>query len=242
MRLGAIVLLTSLAAGTVSGQNVTFSFASDAASAEPTFEGEANTGVIRNVRVPTGLYVDDANGPLPTLEYDTRFYSDFQITYSGSVNLPGGQVLHTYGIDGNFSFLGGGDGRVMTVDVSDGVLTALGDASGWGSTATIQASSIAGSTVNYTWENATQAAYGLFMDASTSDMTDAAFTLTNIFSFPAGAGGVPGVTIDAQTGLPNVAWESEGSYSGSANFIPAPGTAVIAGLGIGALGRRRRNS
>jgi len=242
MRLGAIVLLTSLTAGLASAQSVTFSFASDVASAEPTFEGDANTGVINNIRVPTGLLVDDANGPLPTLSYDTRFYVDFQMTYSGSFNLPGGQVLHTYAIDGNFRFLGGGDGQVMTVDVSDGVLTALGNANGWGSTATIQASSIAGSSVNYTWQNATQAAYGLFMGASSSDMTDAAFTLTNIFSFPAGAAGVPGVTIDAQTGLPNVAWESEGSYSGSAFFVPAPGTVAVAGLGLAAMGRRRRHS
>ena len=242
MRLGAVVLLT-LTAGIASAEpNVTFSFASDVASNEPTFEGGAGNGIISNSRVPTDLFVDDANGPLPTLTYDTRFYVDFQMTFSGSFNLPGGQVLHTYAIDGNFRFLGGGDGQVMTVDVSDGVLTALGDANGWGSTATIQASSIAGSTVNYTWQNATQAAYGLFMGVSSSDMTDAAFTLTNIFSFPAGAAGVPGVTIDAQTGLPNVAWESEGSYSGSAFFVPAPGTAMITGLGLAALGRRRRHS
>jgi len=241
MRLGAIVLL-SMAAGTASAQNVTFSFASDVASAVPTFEGQANNGVINNVRVPTNLFVDDANGPLPTLEYDTRFYVDFQMDYTGSFNLPGGQVLHTYGIDGNFRFLGGADGQVMTVDISDGVLTALGDANGWGSTASIQASSLSGSSVTYNWQNADQAPYNLFDGSSTSDMTDAAFTLTNIFSFPAGAGGVAGVTIDAQTGLPNVAWESEGSYSGSAFFVPAPGTAVIAGLGIATLGRRRRNS
>lgn len=238
MRLGAIVLL-SMAAGSASAQNVTFSFASDVASAVPTFEGQANNGVINNVRVPTNLFVDDANGPLPTLEYDTSFYVDFQMTYSGSFNLPGGQVLHTYGIDGSFRFQAS---TVMEVTIEDGVLTALGDANGWGSTATIQASSLSGSNVTYEWQSASQPAYNLFTGSSTSDMTDAAFTLTNIFSFPAGAGGVAGVTIDAQTGLPNVAWESEGSYSGSAFFVPAPGTAIIAGLGIATLGRRRRNS
>lgn len=238
MRLGAIVLL-SMAAGTASAQNVTFSFASDVASAVPTFEGQANNGVIDNVRVPTNLFVDDANGPLPTLEYDTSFYVDFQMDYTGSFNLPGGQVLHTYGINGSFRFQAS---TVMSVDITDGVLTALGDANGWGSTATIQASSISGSGVTYNWQAADQAPYNLFGGSSTSDMTDAAFTLTNIFSFPAGAGGVAGVTIDAQTGLPNVAWESEGSYSGSAFFVPAPGTAIIAGLGIATLGRRRRNS
>ena len=238
MRLGAIVVL-SLTAGVASAQNVTFSFASDVASNEPTFEGQADTGVISVVRIPTGLEVDDANGPLPTLSYDTRFYCDFQLTYSGSFNLPGGQVLHTYGVDGTFRFQ---SSTVMQVTIEDGVLTALGDANGWGSTATIQASSLAGSNVNYEWQAASQAAYNLFTGASTSDMTDAAFTLTDIFSFPAGAAGVPGVTINPQTGLPNVAWESEGSYSGSAFFVPAPGTAMIAGLGLTALGRRRRNS
>ncbi len=242
MRLGAVVLLT-LTAGIASAEpNVTFSFASDVASNEPTFEGGAGNGIISNSRVPTDLFVDDANGPLPTLTYDTRFYVDFTMSTIGSTVLPSGQVLHSYSIDGTFRFLGGGDGQVMTVDVSDGVLTALGDATSWGSTATIQASSLAGSTVTYTWQNADQPAYNLFDNAVTSSMTDAAFTLTNILSFPNGGAGVSGVQINPGSGLPAVAWESEGSYSGSAFFVPAPGTAMIAGLGLAALGRRRRHS
>lgn len=240
MRLGAIVLLTLSAGVAAAEPNVTFSFASDVASSVPTFEGEANTGVIANSRVPTNLFVDDANGPLPTLQFDTRFYVDFQMTHSGSFNLPSGQVLHTYAIDGNFEFLGGGDGQVMRVDVTGGVLTALGDATSWGSTATIQASSIAGSTVAYTWQNADQPGYGLFDNATTGDMTDAAFTLTNIFSFPAVGGSVAGVPINPQTGLPSLAWESEGSYSGSAFFVPAPGSVLVSALGVAVLGRRRR--
>src|SRR5690606_2997883 len=107
MRLGAIVLLTLSAGVAAAEPNVTFSFASDVASSVPTFVGEANTGVIDNIRVPTNLFVDDANGPLPTLEYDTSFYVDFQMIYAGPVNLPGGQVLHTYTLSGNFQFLGG---------------------------------------------------------------------------------------------------------------------------------------
>lgn len=240
MRLGAIALLTLSAGVTAAEPNVTFSFASDVASGVPTFVGEANTGVIDNIRVPTNLFVDDANGPLATLEFDTNFYVDFQMTYTGSFNLPSGQVLHTYAIDGNFEFLGGGDGQVMSVDVTGGVLTALGDATSWGSTATIQASSIAGSTVGYTWQNADLPAYNLFDNVTTTDDTDAAFSLTNIFSFPAVGGSVAGVAIDPQTGLPSLAWESEGSYSGSAFFVPAPGTVLVTTLGVAVLGRRRR--
>lgn len=236
MRLGAIVLLT-LSAGIASGQNVTFSFASDVAGDEPTFIGEAGTGVIENLRVDTGLFVDDANGPLPTLGFDTSFYVNFQMTYSGSFNLPGGQVLHTYAIDGAFEFL---SSPTMRATITGGVLTSLGTAGSWGSTATIQASSLSGGTVSYEWLGDDQPAYNLFTGAITSDLTDAAFTLSNILSFPAGGAGAPGVTIDPQTGLPNVAWSSEGSYSGSAYFVPAPGAVTIAGLGIASLARRRR--
>lgn len=197
---------------------------------------------ISSGRTPTvpDLLVDDANGPLPTLVYEhTRFAVDFTLTSLGAATLPTGQVLHSYSVDGTFTFW---LPAVMSASIESGILTVLGDANSWGSSATIQASSLAGSNVTYNWNTDDQPAYNLFNGASTSEMTDVAFTLSNITSFPGGPTTISGVTIDPQTGLPNMTWQSEGSFSGSAFFVPAPGTAMIAGLGLAALGRRRRIS
>lgn len=236
MRFYTLAALT-MTATTASAQNVTFSFASDNDSERPTFRGTADDGQMSYIRVGTDLLVDDANGPLPTLEYDTLFYNDFTLTTVGSTLLPSGQYLHTYSIDGSFRFQAE---TVMTVTIEDGVFTALGDEFSWGSTATIQASSLAGSTVTYEWMTDDQPAYNLFDGAITSDMTDAAFTLTRLLSFPDGGQETPGVALNPGTGLPTDNWQSEGSYSGSAFFIPTPGSALlVTAAGIGLVRRRR---
>lgn len=232
----APLVVLSLAASTASAQNVTFSFPSDNDSEQPTFQGSADDGLMSNVRVATNLLVDDANGPLPTLEFDTRFYNDFALTTVGSTLLPSGQYLHTYSIDGTFRFQAG---LVMSVTIEDGVLTALGDEFSWGSTATIQASSLAGSTVTYEWLDDDQPAYNLFNGLTASDMTDAAFTLTNLVHFDNIGVRIPGVPINPGSGLPGEDWESEGSYSGSAFFIPAPASAALM-FACGVMGTRRR--
>lgn len=237
MRLGAIVLLT-LAAGTAGAEpNVTFSFASDTASNGPTFRGDAGSGIVEIARLPVGLLADDANGPLPTLDFsDARFYADFQFSLDSTVTLGSGQVLRAYTLSGTFSF---DNGSLMQVDLQNALFTVLGDADSWGSSGSIQASSIAGSTVTYTWNGASEPAYNLFQGAVTQSMTDAAFSLTNISSFSAN-GTIPGVDVDPQTGLPTSKWQSEGSYSGSAFFVPTPGSFIATTLGVMALGRRRR--
>lgn len=240
MRSYAIGVSVLVAAGAAAEPNVTFSFASDTASGPATaqtFRGEAGSGVVEISRSRVGLLADDANGPLPTLDFDdTLFYADFQLTYDSSVTLGTGQTLHAYRLDGTFRF----DAvSTMSVAIENGVFTSLGDADSWGSTATIQASSIAGSTVTYTWDRESYPAYNLFQGVSTSDMTDASFTLTNLLSFTAG-GTKPGVDLDPQTLLPDEKWQSEGSYSGSAFFIPAPATLAMLGAGGVIAARRRR--
>lgn len=217
--------------------SVTFSFASDVNSDGPTFRGDSGNGVVETVRNPLGLLVDDANGPLPTLSFDdTRFYADFQLTYDSSVNLGTGQTLHAYRLDGVFRF----DAvQTMTVEIVNGLFTSLGDATSWGSSASIQANSDAGSTVTYTWQRESYPAYSLFQGASTQENTDASFTLTNLLSFTDN-GTQAGVTLDSQTFLPTQKWQSEGSYSGSAFFIPAPASIVMLAAGGVVAARRRR--
>ena len=128
----------------------------------------------------------------------------------------------------------------MTVTIEDGVFTALGYEFSWGTTATIQASRLTGSTVTYEWMTDDRPAYNLFDGAITSDMTDAAFTLTHLQSFTAGGQPTPGVALNPGTGLPTEDWQSEGSYSGSAFFIPSPGSVVlVTAAGVGLIRRRR---
>lgn len=240
MRSCAVILSASLAGGAAADPNVTFSFASDTAGGAPvpnTFRGDAGSGIVETFRVPVGLLADDVNGPLPTLNFSTaRFYADFEINLDTTVTLGTGQVLRAYTLNGTFSF---DFGDLMFVELENAVFTVFGDSDSWGSSGSIQASSIAGSTVTYSWNGPSQPAYNLFEGAVTQSMTDAAFTLTNITSFTAN-GTAQGVDVNPQTGLPISKWQSEGSYSGSAFFVPAPASAALIGLAGLTLARRRR--
>ncbi|MEO1585359.1 MAG: hypothetical protein AAFR96_12420 [Planctomycetota bacterium] len=238
--IGVSTGVLALAGNAAAQPNVTFSFASDTASGPAvaqTFRGEAGSGVVEIFRSRVGLLADDANGPLPTLEFDdTLFYADFQLTYDSSTTLGTGQTLHAYRIDGTFRF----DAvTTMTVDIVDGLFTSLGGADSWGSTATIQASSTAGSTVTYTWDRESFPEYNLFEGESSQTLTDASFTLSNLLSFTADAT-QPGVMLDPQTFLPAEKWQSEGSFSGSAFFVPAPASVAVACVGGLIAARRRR--
>jgi uncharacterized protein (TIGR03382 family) len=76
--------------------------------------------------------------------------------------------------------------------------------------------------------------YGVVGGGSSTTPDDFAFTLTNLNS---NGGGVP---INATTRLPSAAFQSEGSFSGTAN-IPTPGAAgLLAAGGLMVLSRRRR--
>ncbi|MFA6043994.1 MAG: hypothetical protein WC718_03330, partial [Phycisphaerales bacterium] len=115
-----------------------------------------------------------------------------------------------------------------------GALSALGTQNAWGSTGGIDATDITGQ-VTYTWFGPDLPAYGLFNGQSSVGIDDATFTLTNLQTVGAG----PGVTLGSG-GLPGAQWVAEGSYSGTARFVPAPGAMALAGLGGLIMSRRRR--
>jgi len=213
-----------------------FSFASDADEASWTFAGQGATVTdAGDAFDPQVLLVDDNNGPAFPLLLAVEFEADFSIGYLGSVPF-GGKFIHSYSLDGTFFFLDGSGAPVLGCSIEDGVLTSVGNGGAnptWGSTATIQGSDDYGS-VQYHWYGPDMPAFGLYTGDSVG-LDDAAFTLTVLHSDTGS-----GVNLGSTSMLPTLKWDSEGSYSGSAFFVPAPGAIGLAGIAGLLLAHRRR--
>ncbi len=224
----------SVAALAAAAQAGIFSFASDNDHTSFTFGGFG--GSVVDAADPTDIFqllVDDDNGLLDPLTYEVEFVADFDISYAGSVDMGGGLFVHTYALNGEFGFYDLGGTPVLTASVSEGALTAFGGASSWYSSSTILSADGDASHIEYIWHGADNAAYGLFTGASVGP-DDAAFTLTFLQN-DSGSG----VGLDANM-LPAAQWVSEGSYSGSGTFIPAPASGLVLCGGLLLAGRRRR--
>lgn len=243
LALAAIVAAAGAANATL------FSFASDNGNHRAfTFQGFGNNVTHAPQNDPTVLYYDDNNGPLPQVGLSTRFEAAFTINFLFSVPLGGGNFVHNYALTGN-----GGNGPdfgwydwttgapILTAKIERGASakTAIGPAFGWGSTATLQGADGQSNGVTYTWHLADVPAYGLYQGQSIG-ADDFAFTLSWLQT-QAGLG----VALESNDGSPNFKlpsneWRSEGSFSGSANFIPTPGALALVGLAGLTAGRRRR--
>lgn len=216
-----------------------FSFPSDADHTSWTFTGIGpSVGDAADLFDPQVLLIDDDNGPLPPMLLGVEFEADFELMHIGSLPFVAGKFTHTYVLNGSFAFVDPVSGApVLSCVIRDGLFTAVGDggakAPTWNSTATIQASDDYG-IVTYTWHGPDDPAYGLYTGQSVG-LDTAAFTLTVLHSEFG-----PGVALDDRTYLPMHRWYSEGSYSGSAYFIPSPGAMALAGMGLLVVGRRRR--
>ncbi|RNC80917.1 MAG: hypothetical protein ED559_03715 [Phycisphaera sp.] len=237
------VTLAFVYTAAANAQDVTFSFAANDSpqpTNQSTFAGSALDGGISSSRVLSNLLVEsNVNRVLP-LEIQSRFNSDFQLTFIESDRLtPNGQYLHSYFIDGSFWF---DDDPYMVVTIENGVFTTLGEADRWGTAASIVASSDAGSIVSYEWLGDDNSDYSLFQGVNDESFSDAIFSLTNITSFPpiGPPQGTVGVDIDLATGLPEYNWTSDASFAGSTSFVPSPGSALVFGCGVLAMSRRKR--
>ena len=238
MTIGMIALV--LGAGAAQGVT-TFSFASDSDNTSFTWQGAGNT--IQNANSDGNhltLVIDDGNGPAPALTYDVSFFAGFSIASTGSIPAGGGRFLHTYGVNasaneaaGSFEFrLANGD-TLLSATIVAGSFSALGTQGAWGTAAGLAATDNATAHVEHVWNGPDLPAYGLFHGAHSQGIDDAAFT----FTFLQNAAGAPGVGLDGE--VPGQ-WFAEGSYSGTANFVPAPGAMALLGLGGLAMARRRR--
>lgn len=228
------MLLGSLGVAVAAGsaQAALFSFASDTNHTDFTFAGVgASVRDAQDPLDPVVLLIDDNNGPLPALAFNVEFDADFTISHAGSTMIAPGIFTHSYALNGTFTFSNAA-GPLLKVSIEGGALVALGGAARWGSTDTILGSDDPGS-VEYNWLGADLPAYGVFNGTSIG-VDDASFTLT-FLQTALGSG----VSVDPQTFLPNNEWRSEGSFSGTAFFVPAPGAAALLGL-AGLCGTRRR--
>ena len=236
-----VVPFALLAAGLAGPASATlFSFPSDADHTSWTFSGlGASVRDAADPADPQLLVIDDDNGiTFPTL-LQTEFNADFSLQYLGSTPFVGGKFTHQYAMSGTFTFLDlASNLPIMMCTVTDALFTAVGNGgtkpATWDSTATIQASDDYG-TVTYTWFGPADPLLGVYPGNSVG-LDTAAFTLTVL-----NVDGQAGVGLDGATHLPVSTWYSEGSYSGSAHFVPAPGAlAVVGAAGLAAARRKRR--
>ena len=229
-----------------------FSFASDSNAANWTF-----TGAGAQINAAGGnvfqLLVNDDNGG-NTLVYNVTMRASMTLANGQAVQRGVNRVAYTYDlVQGGVTFVDNATGNILlTASLSNGLVAAIGNGTvtpngvtgaRWGSTDTIQVNDDAGSAV-YRWFGPDLPSYSLFSGSDSVGPDDLGFTLTVINTDgrrPLPASAPRGVALDSLTFLPTSEWVSEGSYSGSAYFVPTPGAAALMGVaGLFAARRQRR--
>ncbi|MCA9305633.1 MAG: hypothetical protein KDA16_03830 [Phycisphaerales bacterium] len=247
-----IALAAGVAQAGVTGPSPTaasFSFASDQADMSWTFFGFGDQVLDgMNAEDPIKLVVDDANGICPSVKLFAEFSASFTLSGYTATNIFGSTWLHSYNAAGSFGFNDPVSGAPwLTAFLGDSVFTSPGSQFRWSSTGAALGSDDFGAVVYVATQEfvdainaaldgtgCTAADLNVFAGQSVSP-DDFGFDLSLLNSGP------NGVAIDPQTGLPIATWRSEGSYSGSATFVPTPGAAALAGLGLVTVSRRRRS-
>lgn len=240
MKIAHMLGATGLAFAVAGAQATTFSFASDNDHTSRTFTGVGN--VLTSALDPGNpqvLMVDDDNGLNPALAFNVEFRANFSLTHATSLNIGGGQFMHVYGVSpavpegpASFGFYNADGSPLLLASFSFGVYRNVGSAGAWGTGANFTTSDLSAS-VTYTWFGPDLPAYGLYTGQASVGLDDAAFTFTDLFS---DAG--PGVPLS--NNYPSMGWASEGSFSGTAHFVPAPGLFAVAGAAGLLVSRRRR--
>ncbi len=230
-------------AGAATANAGIFSFASDNSDRSWTFTGEFHAG---HFALQDGigrddlmtLLIDDANGVLEPLSYAVDFNLHADVEYLSSTPLGGGKFLHSYGIGDATAGWYTSTGPVLEMTFGGSIITVVGDEFSWDSSGSIFGSD-SWADVRYT-SYVDEPDYGMYLGQSVGPQ-DFGFTLTAIntsgvlpYDF-----GSPGAALDPQTMFPIDEIFAEGSYSGSARFVPTPATATLL-LGAGLMGMRRR--
>lgn len=230
-------------AGAATANAGIFSFASDFSDQSWTFSGEFHAGHFAfedgiDNSDPMTLMIDDANGVLDPLTFEVDFNMHADVDYVSSTPLGGGKFLHTYEVEEAVAGWFTDTGPVLEMTFDGSIITIVGDEFGWDSAGSIFGSD-SWADVQYT-SHIDAPEYGMFEGDSVGPQ-DFGFSLTAIntsgalpYDF-----GSPGATLDPDTMLPTEEIFAEGSYSGSARFVPTPATASLL-VGAGLIGLRRR--
>lgn len=236
----ATLVLTGAAAAANAG---IFSFASDFSDQSWTFRGEFHGGHFAlEDGTPTNdlmqLLIDDGNGGLDPLVFEVDFNMHFDVEYLSSSPIGGGKFLHSYVVEGDAGWYTA-SGPVLELAAQGAILTIVGGETSWDSAGSVfGADAWAG--VTYT-SYVDAPAYGMYEGQNISP-ADFSFSITALntsgvipYDFSS-----PGAELDPSNMLPIDEIFAEGSYSGSANFIPAPGSLALLGVAGVAMQRRRR--
>ncbi|MFG0258904.1 MAG: hypothetical protein ACF8LK_01015 [Phycisphaerales bacterium JB041] len=220
-----------------------FSFASDFSDQSWTFRGEFHGGHFAmedgiSDSDPMILLIDDGNGGLDPLSYEVDFNMHADMEYLSSTPIGGGKFIHTYEFENATAGWYLNSGPVLEMTFDGAIMTIVGSEFGWDSAGSMFGADSWADVLYTSYIDAP--AYGMYVGDSVGPQ-DFAFTLTALntsgvlpYDFSS-----PGAALDPQTMLPVDEIFAEGSYSGSAQFVPTPGTASLL-LGAGLIGFRRR--
>ncbi len=243
LRTTTTTALLAVAGLTVAANAGIFSFASDYSDQSWTFTLATHGGHFAiedqtQFTDPTILLIDDANGILEPLQYEVDFNLHADIDYLSSTPIGGGKFIHSYSVEEAYAGWYTSNGPILEMTFDDSIITIVGDEFGW-DTAGSMFGSDAWASVQYT-SYINEPDYGMYLGDAIGPQ-DFGFSLTTINT----SGSIPydysspGATLDPQTMFPTEEVFAEGSFSGSAQFIPAPSTAALL-LGAGLFGTRRR--
>ncbi|MBK7404466.1 MAG: hypothetical protein IPJ41_07470 [Phycisphaerales bacterium] len=220
-----------------------FSFASDSSDQSWTWTGEFHGGhfALEDATDPsdtTKLLIDDGNGGLDPLVFDVDFNAHMDLHYLSSTPLGGGKFLHTYHIEEGTAGWYTPFGPVLEMTTAESIVTIVGNEFSWDSSGSLFGSS-AWADVEYT-SYINEPAYGMFEGVNVGP-ADFSFSISALNT----SGVIPydfsslGAALDPNTMTPIDTIYAEGSFSGSAQFVPAPGVATVF-AGVAILGLRRR--